>query len=188
MAAGDLTDLATVKIAAGLPPTSSDTDQILGVLISAISAEVPKALERNILADNYVETYQGNGKSQMLLRQRPVLLISSISWRGQTISAQGDPISGQAGIWTEERNACLEGYCFPAGLPIRIAYSAGYIDVPADISLACASLVAEEYARRERVGENSRSQGGQITTSFDQKAMHAAIKRKLDNYRMGAPC
>lgn len=188
MAAGDLTDLATVKIAAGLDQTSPTTDQILGVLISAISAEIPLALERGILSASYSEIYEGNGKSQMLLRQRPIQAISSIAWLGTTLTSAGDPTSGQSGIWNDGRNACLEGYCFPAGLPIRINYQAGYASAPLDLSLACASLCAEEYARRERIGENSRSQGGQVTVSFDQRAMHAAIQRKLDNYRHGAPC
>jgi hypothetical protein len=188
MAAGDLTDLATVRIAAGIASSSTDTDAILGALITAISAFIPQYLEQGILSAQYAENYEGNGKSQILLRQRPVISISSIAWNGQTITAAGNPISGQSGAWTDGRNACLEGFCFPRGLPIQIVYQAGYAAAPADLSYACAELVAEEYARRERVGENSRSQGGQVTVSFDQKAMGAAIAIKLGNYRIGAPC
>lgn len=189
MAAGDLTDLATAKIAANIPSaSSSDTDQILGALISAISAYVPQALGREILAADYQETYPGNGKQAILLRQRPIISISEIAWQGTTISAAGDPISGQSGIWNDGRNACLEGYCFPAFMPIRISYRAGYEQTPLDMSQAVAELVAEAYNRRNHVGEMSRAQGGQTTISFDARKMHAAIADKLMAYQLGAPC
>jgi hypothetical protein len=189
MAAGDLTDLATAKIAANIPSASAgDTDQILGALISAISAYVPEAIGRAILAADYQESYLGNGKQAILLRQRPIISISQIAWQGLTLSAAGDPISGESGIWNDGRNAWLEGYCFPAGLPIRISYRAGYETTPPDISYAVAELVAEAYARRSHVGELSRSQGGQTTISFDARKMHAAIADKLSGYQIGAPC
>lgn len=187
MAAGDLTDLATVHIAAGL--TSNGSDAILSALITAISAEVPNAINRNILTAPYIENYEGNGKEQMLLRQRPVTLISSVAWFGQpALTAVGDPVAGTTGIWTDGRNACLVGYCFPQGLPIQISYTAGYATVPADVSYAVAELVAEEFARRQHVGESSRSANGVVTTAFDMREMHPAIMRKLNNYRHGAPC
>jgi hypothetical protein len=189
MAAGDLTDLATCYIACDISGTpDADTQQILGTLISALSAYVPQALNRNILADNYLETYTGNGKDMLLLRQRPVLQVSSISWQGQTVTAQGDPIVGTSGCWTDGRNAGLVNYFFPQGVAVRVAYSAGYITVPKDISLAVAGLVAEEYQRRTHVGEMARSSQGAVTISFDPRAMHAAIQDRLQNYRLGAPC
>jgi hypothetical protein len=54
---------------------------------------VPQALGRNrFAADNYVETYEGNGKSQLLLRQRPIIQISSIAGAARPSPQQGDPI------------------------------------------------------------------------------------------------
>lgn len=190
MAAGDLTDLATAKIAAGIPSSSNvvDTDTTLAALITAISGYVPRVINRHVLADNYLELYDGNGKDKMLLRERPVLLVSSISWRGQAITSQIDPMASGSGIFTDGRNACLSGFCFPRGEQIRIAYSAGYTDVPPDMSYAVAELVAEAYARRTHVGETSRSQNGQTTISFDPKSMHNAIADRLSDYRRGSPC
>lgn len=188
MAAGDLTDLATAELAANITSPTPATATILATLITAISAYVPQVLSRSILADNYAETYEGNGRDQLLLRQRPVIQVSSAAWRGQTVTTQADPVLATSGIWTDGRAACLVGYCFPRGEVIRIIYSAGFIDVPADVSLAVAELVAEAYSRRQHVGETSRSQGGQVTVSFDAKTMHAAIADKLRNYRHGAPC
>jgi len=188
MAAGDLTDLATAKIAASITNASPETDQILAAYISAISAYVPQVIGRGILSTAYAETYEGNGKQAILLRQRPVLSISSIAWLGITLSDAGDPVGGGSGVWTDGLSACLSGYVFPRGEIIRIVYQAGYATTPLDVSLAVAELVAEAYARRAHVGESSRSQGGQITVSFDQRKMHAAIADKLQSYKIGAPC
>lgn len=188
MAAGDLTDLATVHIAANITTSSPATDQVLSALIAAMSAYVPQVLNRNVLADNYLETYDGNGKTQLLLRQRPVIQVSSVAWLGQTVTAQASPAGSTNGIWTDGRCANLIGYCFPRGEIIRVIYSAGFIAVPADISLAVAELVAEAYARRTHVGESSRSANGVVTTGFDLKTMHNAIADKLRGYMHGAPC
>lgn len=186
MAAGDLTDLATVKAVSDLGTTSVATDGILGQLITALSAYVPAVLERGILADNYAEIYEGNGGQSLLLRQRPIISISSIAWEGLTLTQTGSFSS--SGIWTDGRNARLTGYTFPRGVPVQIIYQAGYVSVPADLSLAVAELVAEAYARRPRVGEASRSQGGQETVSFDLREMHPIISSKLKSYMIGAPC
>jgi hypothetical protein len=190
MASGDLTDLATCHITCGLDGTvASGTDTILASLITAVSAYVPGVLNRNIAADNYIEAYRGNGKSQLLLRQRPIIALTSISWRGQAVVSSVDPITGGTGMWTDGRNACLtNGLCFPSGEQIRVAYSAGYTTIPADVSLAVAELVAEAYQRRQHVGEMSRSAQGAVTISFDSREMHAAIMGKLSNYMAGAPC
>jgi hypothetical protein len=188
MASGDLTDLATAQIATQIASPTVETNQILAALITAMSAYVPQVLNRNVLLAEYVDTYDGNGKREMLLRQRPVVSISSVAWMGTIVTAQGDPAAALAGIWTDGRNARLVDYCFPRDVPVQIAYSAGYATVPADLSYAVAELVAEAYARRAHVGESSRSQGGQITIAFDMRCMHSAIADRLSNYRLGAPC
>lgn len=188
MAAGDLTDLTTCHTACNITTSSPATDAILQAYISALSAYVPNVINCNILADNYSEIYTGNGKSRMLLRQRPVIQITSVAWRGMTITSVGDEFAGTSGFWSDGRTARLVNYCFPLNEPVQIIYSAGYVTVPLDVSLAVAELVAEAYTRRTHVGENSRSQGGQVTVSFDPKTMHAAIADKLQNYMHGAPC
>lgn len=187
MAAGDLTDLATCYVTCNIDAPKPVTDTILATLISAISAYLPQVLNVNILSASYVEYYDGNGKDELLLRQRPVTAISSIAWNGETTTAAGDLILGTSGIVTDGRKAILVNKSFPYGQRVKIAYTAGYATVPLDIKLAVAELVAEEYARRTHVGETTRSQGGQVSISFDQKVMHAAIKSRLMNYAFGAP-
>ena len=188
MAAGDLTDLATVKAVANITTSTTANDLVLSTLITALSAFVPNQINRQILAANYIESYRGNGKDRLLLRNRPVLTVSAVVWQGQSaITTPGDAFAGTTGITTDGRSLILVNYTIPLGADVRISYAAGFTTVPADVSLAVAELVAEAYARRTRVGESSRSQGGQVTASFDQKAMAASIMMKLKNYVHGAP-
>lgn len=66
-----------------------------------------------------------------------------------------------------------------AGASLRISYS--YI--PVDIEHACVALVAERYRSRSRIGEISKSLGGQETVSFSQKDMPEFIRTLLQPYR-----
>jgi hypothetical protein len=187
MAAGDLTDLPTAKIAAAVAdPSSSETDEILSALITAISGYVPKAIGREILAADFSEIYTGNGGQALLARQRPIISVASVAWDGFSLTTPGGLSS--SGLWHDGRNIRITGSTFPIGIPVQVAYRAGFAVVPADLSLAVAELVAEAYFRRMHVGEMSRSQGGQETVSFDARSMHAAIEAKLREYKLGAPC
>ncbi len=66
-----------------------------------------------------------------------------------------------------------------AGQNVLLSYS--YI--PADIEHACVALVAERYRYRSRIGETSKSLGGQETVSFTQKDMPEFVRTLLQPYR-----
>lgn len=185
MATGDLTTLAAVK--ASLNLTSSAQDTQLGSLITAISTFIVTELGRGILTATYTEVRTGNGKSSMMLKNWPVKSITKVEWPAGSIAVAGDQFLGTPGIDHDDRNLILVGYALEYGAPIRITYSAGYDVVPADISLVVAELVAEAYSQAGHRGETSHSTNGTTTVSFDTKAMHAAIERRLFNYQAVAP-
>lgn len=66
-----------------------------------------------------------------------------------------------------------------AGAAIAINYS--YI--PADIEHACIEMVGERYRYKNRIGETSKSLGGQETISFSQKDIPDFIRLLLQPYR-----
>lgn len=186
MAAGDLTDLASVRAMTGV--SSTNDDAYLASLITAISAYVPISLCRaGILTATYQEIRTGNGRNKMLLRQGPVQQVSLVEWQGYSLATQGDIINGTGGIATDGRSVYLINDIFPVNMPVRITYVAGWTTVPADMQNAVTELVAEAYTRRKHIGEVTHSQGGATTVSFDQKDMHAAIAAKLKNYLRVAP-
>jgi len=58
-----------------------------------------------------------------------------------------------------------------------------YSYIPSDIEEACIELVGERYRYRNRIGEVSKSLGGQETTSYSQKDMPDFLKTVLQPYR-----
>ena len=66
-----------------------------------------------------------------------------------------------------------------AGAAITLSY--GY--VPADIARAAIEWVADRYAARSRIGQSSKTLGGQETTTFIVKAMPDVVSRLLQPYR-----
>src|SRR5579859_3276323 len=111
MAAGDLTDILTVKTWLGIGQPDTSQDAQLDQLITAASALIGAYLQRNLLSASYTELYQGNGQDFMMLRQAPVTAVSSVLWSGTTIPA-GNPLNLSSGYYmdADARTLRLVGY------------------------------------------------------------------------------
>jgi hypothetical protein len=91
------------------------------------------------------------------------------------VLAAGTPSAGQYNVATGL-------YTFAAADAGKaISFSYGF--VPQDIAQVCTELVAERYLYRLRIGEVSKSIGGQETVSFSQKDMPDALAAMLAPYR-----
>lgn len=66
-----------------------------------------------------------------------------------------------------------------ASAAVLISYS--YI--PSDIEQACIDLIAEKFRYKKRIGQQSVSAAGQITTSFSLKSMPENTREILDRYK-----
>jgi hypothetical protein len=185
MAAGDLTDLPTVK--AWLGVTSTTYDGQLGGLITAVSSFVTNYLGRQLLTAAYVETYRGNGQRSMVLRNFPITAVASVAFAGQTITGAADPVALTSGILFDDRALTLVGHRFPIGLPVVVSYSAGYAATPPDIAQAAVELVGEAFRRRDRIGLASKTLGGQEVVAFSLKDMNDTVRALLAPYQVLAP-
>jgi len=185
MAAGDLTDLPTVKAWLGLTTTASDS--LLSALITAVSGFVVNYLGRPILSASYVETYRGNGQCELLLRNFPITAVASVAFAGQTITQAADPVALTSGVLFDDRVLKLIGYRFPIGRPVVVSYTAGYAAAPPDIGQAAVELVGEAFRRRDRIGVTSKTLGGQEVVAFSQKDMNDTARALLASYQVLAP-
>jgi hypothetical protein len=185
---GDLTTLADVK--AWLPDMANVTtsDALLAQLITAASTFVCTYTGRasfDITA--YSEDYDGAGHSFLLLRQWPVSSIASIAIRGAPTAAAyrlEPPLPGGGA-----QRLSLIGAVFPRGRSnIAISYSAGYPAIPPDVAQATIELVGERFKTRDRIGQTSRTLGGQETTAFSIAAMSPTVTALLAPYRRLVPC
>lgn len=187
MAGGDLTDLTSLKAWLAVPSEAGPNDTLLAALISAASDFVANYLGRNLLSADYAEVYDGNGACRMLLRQSPITAVASVSFGGLTLTQAADPTTGAPGFMFEDRRLSLLGYRFPRGAPVVVDYTAGYAVVPPAVQQAVNELAGEAFRRRERIGQTSRTLGGQETVAFLTTDMNAAIKSMLAPYQSVVP-
>jgi hypothetical protein len=187
MAAGDLTDLDSVKAWLGLSSDVSANDGLLSALITAASGFVTQYLGRDLTPATYTEVYDARGGRTMLLRQAPITAVQAVSFAGVTISQMGDPIVGAPGFWFDGRRLSLIGECFPARGLVVVTYTAGYETLPTSLVQAVNELVGEAFRRRERIGQSSKSLGGQETVAFSTADMNAAVKTALASFIAVAP-
>jgi hypothetical protein len=266
MAAGDLTSLSNVK--AWLSVSSSGDDALLGRLVTSASRSILNYIGRpNLLVHSVNEVRNGTGTERMMMREFPVLAVSSVSVNGSVIPAQPvnqplaggyifDPWDGQDASGPQRLQ--LIGYSFYCGsgnvtlqytagfqsveddvVPVgatpsivvarpwagdvsvtyatgaaltpvasapavgQYAVSAGtyafntgdggqsiiisYSYIPEDLEQVCNEVVGEAYRRKDRIGQASKSLGGQETISFIQTKLNATAQAMLDPYRLVAP-
>jgi hypothetical protein len=183
----DLTDLPSVKAWLGLPSAAGPSDGLLAQLITAASAFIGDYLNRQLLSANYVETYDATGTRSLMLRQAPVTAVASVSFCGQAWTTPGDPVAGTPGFIFDGRRLSLIGGCFPSGALVTVSYTAGYAAVPPAVAQAAIELVGEAFRRRERIGQSSKSLGGQETAAFQVTDMNATNRQMLAAYRAVAP-
>jgi len=95
----------------------------------------------------------------------------------------GNPLQAVVGT------PALGQYMVAAGLYTFAAADAGasvvltYGYSPADIAICCMDWVADRYAYRARIGQSSKSLGGQETTSFIVRDIPAFVMTALQPYR-----
>lgn len=188
MAAGDLTDLATVK--AWIPVTNTNDDALLTALVTQVSTFIQSWLNRTIAQQPYSETRNGQQMQQMMLKNYPIASISSLTVDGIAIPARpalGPGMSTGVGGYTFDDQAIyLSGcYWFTRGFQnVQIAYVGGYATTPADIQQAANITVADWYrnTRGARIGINSEGIEGQ-TISYLKEALPEVVQTILQQYR-----
>lgn len=127
-----LTTLVAVKEWLGIDNTNSD-DQLTR-LIDAVSQFVLNWLNRDSFAgQDYTQNFMGNGKNTTLLRNWPVLSISSVGIAGSLISPStlgqgGMPSAGYRVSDPRNSPQSIDLYCFyfQYQSPCQIIYRAGF--------------------------------------------------------------
>ena len=185
MAAGDLSTLTNVKQWLGVTTTTDDT--LLQRLLTAASGYIQSWLNRTFASAGYTDTFDGNGKDRLMLRNYPVTAVASVTIDGTVIPAStGVTVNG----WLLDETGkmvILRNYWFNRGTQnIVISYTAGYATTPPEIEEACIELIGLRYRERDRIGQVSKAIGGE-TVSFTQKDMSDSIKTILNNYKKVVP-
>ena len=180
-----LTTLDNVKLIGGIADTSDDA--LLNILIDRVSNSFLNAIHRDLRKTTYTsETYPPNNSQYLVLKNYPIVKLTSIVDTGVTLTvttdylmSDQDAINGlvyRQGGWTG--NYLVSGMTsdIVAGVrEILITYDAGYLfpadagysaggttSLPLDISQFCEEEVIRRYQRikRQMIGLSSIHEGG----------------------------
>lgn len=179
MAAGDLTTLEAVKAYLNLSAPADDA--LLDQLIAACSAWIKTYLSRDVLTGSYTQRLDGTGTAGIMVGQWPIQAINSIT-------VDGVAVSPGAVVTDGPRIVRADGGRWARGMAnVVVSYTAGYTDAPADIAQACVELVAWRYKERDRIGQASKTAGGQETVAYLTTDTPANVKTLLNQWRKVVP-
>lgn len=183
MTTGDLTTLPNAKAWLGVG-TSGD-DALLTRLVTAASQYIQAWLNRSIASASYTDTFDGTGKTKLMLGNYPITAVASVTVDGTAIPASTGPTT--PGYVFTRTAIMLRSYAFSCGVQnVVIAYTAGYTATPPELEQACIELIALRYRERDRIGQVSKSVNGEVV-AFSQKDMSDDIKTILSNYKKVVP-
>lgn len=152
MAAGDL-----VTLAQALPwlELTSDPFGIVAALVSSCSTQIQNFIGYQLEQATYTRTFNGLGGHTLLLPDRPVVSVASVTVNGINIPQAVVSTSPgflndakfcfitQGGAWT---NGQFSANQFMRGVQnVTITYTAGYVTIPTDIQQACLFWIASAY-------------------------------------------
>jgi hypothetical protein len=152
---GDLTTLANVKAWRSPPIVTTSDDAQIARIITAASGFILRYLQRTLVNTAYVETRNGTGGREMMLRHAPVTALAAVSVDGSAVPPVPDAVSAGYVVDAGTGIVYLRGYGFYRGVQnVTFNYSAGYLisaeaqTVPsaAPYELSCSALT-QAWAR-----------------------------------------
>jgi hypothetical protein len=172
----------------GAPPGRPQSIDLFGYSFSAGRQNVPVSLVAGYLVSAEAQTIPAtpfqlsvNAPYGPWASDFGVSLASTgVAFTGGAVNAT--PTTGQFAP-VADKPGTYQFAAADAGKAVLISY--GF--VPHDLYQACAELVAERYAYKSRVGQTSKSLGGQETISFSLKDIPDAVRLMLNAYRNVVP-
>jgi uncharacterized phiE125 gp8 family phage protein len=177
-----LATLAQVKEYIGNSADNTD-DALLTRLITAVSELIERSSQRVFGQATYTETRNGTGGRFLVLNNRPVTAVSSLTINGITIP-QSTSFTVDGWVVESPWKVTLRGYShrFDEGVQnVQITYTAGYATVPADVAQACCLMVGLFYKERDRMGISNKTVGGE-NISFTKDDMPPSVMQTVRNY------
>lgn len=176
----DLCALADVKTYLGYTTTTSDA--LFSRLITACSAQIEAWCGRVFASAPYIDIQDGDGSDYLILKNRPIISIQSVTLDGDPISASPDGIS--AGYTFDSTTLYYIGGWFCRGRRnVNVSYTAGFATVPPDIAQAAIALVGFQYNKSRRLDVKSETLAQQ-TQSFDLSGIPDVVKQVISQYKV----
>ena len=178
----------TTTVRVNLYLGKTGTAALVTDLITLIDGFIQNYCGHNFISAPYTsEKYNGDGTDTLLLKQYPIITVTSIYIDNTLLSSTcyDDTTNKVSGLYLNQGKIVLiDGSTFTTGTQnIWITYNAGYATIPADISLIATQMICELYnnptgVTSERIGQYSVSYGSIAEGKISPR--YAAI---LDKYK-----
>lgn len=165
---------------------SNVDDAIIDLLITQASEFVQGYLSDPVLTSTVTESFVGTGHSARFLKRLNPTAVTSVTVAGQVIPARTSPTG--MGWFLDGSVVRLAGYLFTHDAACVIVYTAGWAlgSVPASIRRPTLKLILHWYAELDRIGQSSKSVGGQ-NISFDGSDVPSDVTKALDQVERVVP-
>lgn len=161
---------------------------VLRLIVNSVTEQVERYTRRPWKSRQFVELYDGNGASAIVLRQMPLITLTSVkrlNSDGTTAYTYTDAdfvLSLERGIIQFRYGQFWSGF-----QNYQITYTAGYASVPDDVRLAALIAVAAAWRDFDQKREDMESLSFEgETKTFSKEDLAPKAKKRLDRYRLGA--
>jgi hypothetical protein len=175
----ELTTLSNVKSFLGKDDSTDDV--FLSSLILSMTAYIESATNRTFDGTKeIVEIHDGQGYSNLVLRQYPVIEVTSVEYNNGMQANPNWVVIDPINYVVDPRLGTILGMFPSFHQNIRVTYKAGFTQAPFDLSLLATQLVAKEFEMRHAQGKASEKMGeAQINWTQGLTPMQQDV---LDNY------
>lgn len=182
--ANALVTLAQAKSQLDIPAATLTEDDRVELLINATSEAIEEYLCYIVREVAYTETYDGTRQNDLLLAQTPVTAITEIRVDYEREFAADTVVDAEDYQLLASSLVRRHSEVWPSGSQnIRVQYTAGYAEIPADLQYACLMFVEWLYRMREdrRIGRKAQGKSGESIT-WDGE-IPASVKALLQKKR-----
>jgi hypothetical protein len=152
-------DLVTLPQAEAWLQQTADPGNLIAGLVSAVSTQIQNFVGYQFASASYTRTFNGNGGQKMLLPDRPVTAVASLTIDG--IAVPAGAVGATPGYLFDNKFLYLYGggvggsmgrnwrgsYVFTRDVQnVTVTYTAGYATVPYDVQQACLNWLGSAYA------------------------------------------
>ena len=171
-----------VKSYLNISTTNSDT--LLSAMISGYSAAIDNWTNRTFTQTTTTYKANGNGSAILMLKDYPVISVSSVTVDGIAYIQSDGKTSGYI---ADDFAIYLIGARFNKGFQnVSVSYSFGYATIPNDIKQTVIELVAYKFKETDRIGLQSKTLAGEVI-SYDLRDVKDHYRSILNNYNRVVP-
>ena len=173
------------------------SDPQLAGLITRVSTFIQSWLNRTISQAAYVDVYNGNGGSVLMLNNYPVTAIGALTVDGIPVPPRPPLGAGSSGSYSfngspggfvfDSDSIMVSGGCFTRGFQnVAVSYTAGYATTPPDIEQAAIDTIGDYFRYIDRIGKTSQAIEQQ-TTQFTNTPIPIRALSQLQQYKRVHP-